>query len=64
MSRTQKVCISGFTVETRREIVIAALHKSSMGDGNEHCVEICAYNITSQSMAFKITRRREAIARL
>ena len=41
MSRTQKVCISGFTVDRRREIVIAALHKSSMGDGNEHCVEIC-----------------------
>ena len=27
MSRTQKVCISGFTVERRREIVIVALDR-------------------------------------
>jgi len=27
MSRTQKVCISGFTVERRREMVVAALDR-------------------------------------
>jgi hypothetical protein len=27
MSRTQNVCISGFTVERRREMVVAALER-------------------------------------